>query len=260
MLLPAVVLAIFTPLAFVIVLSVVIGFGMVVLFRYTSDQKAIHVAKDQLKAHLLAVRLFQDQLPVVVRSYGRIIRGTVRYLRLAFMPLLLVILPLTALIVELDRYLGGLPIAPGANFLLRARADAGTDLDQISLRVPDGISESAPAVHIPKENEVVWRLQAHQAGAYDIEVVSPGQTASKHVVVSKTVARLSPARTQAAWWKRFFSSAEPALAKGPLDAVEVNYPERSIGFAWIEWNWIVLFFILSLVAGFIFKTMLGIEI
>jgi len=40
----------------------------------------------------------------------------------------------------------------------------------------------------------------------------------------------------------------------------VTYPARNIEFAWVEWNWIVLFFVLSLVAGFIFKSVLGIEI
>jgi len=106
------------PLAIVIVLSFGIGFLMVLLFGYTSDQKAIKIAKDQLKAHLLAVRLFRDQLPVVLGSYGKILRGTGRYLRLAFTPLLIVIVPLTFLIVQLDRYFGWTPLAPGQSFVM----------------------------------------------------------------------------------------------------------------------------------------------
>ena len=50
-----------SPLAIVVMLSVVVGLLMIVLFGYTSDQKAIGIAKDQLKAHLLAVRLYRDQ-------------------------------------------------------------------------------------------------------------------------------------------------------------------------------------------------------
>jgi len=45
------------PAAIVVGISLVIGLVMVVVFRYTSDQKAIHVAKDRLKAHLLALRI-----------------------------------------------------------------------------------------------------------------------------------------------------------------------------------------------------------
>ena len=65
------------PAAIVLVVSIVIGFLMVIVFGYTSDQKAIKHAKDQLKAHLLAVRLFQDQLGVVIRSYGGILAARV---------------------------------------------------------------------------------------------------------------------------------------------------------------------------------------
>ena len=80
------ILGVESPTVFVVLLSFVIGLLMVVVFRYTSDQKAIRIAKDHLKAHLLAVRLFQNQLPVVLSSYGRILLSTGRYLRLSFVP------------------------------------------------------------------------------------------------------------------------------------------------------------------------------
>jgi len=84
------------PSGVVIGISLVIGFVMVVVFGYTSDQKSIHVAKDRLKAQLLARRLFQDQIHVVMRSYGRIVLATGHYLRLAFRPLLFVIVPISS--------------------------------------------------------------------------------------------------------------------------------------------------------------------
>ena len=116
-------LGINAPSLIVVVISLVIGLLMVVVFRYTSDQKAVRVAKDRLKAHLLAVRLFQDQIPVVIRSYGQIVLATGRYLRLAFKPLLFVIVPLTFLIVQLDRYLGSVPLETGHPFLVKVRMD-----------------------------------------------------------------------------------------------------------------------------------------
>src|SRR5436190_15903604 len=123
------------PLIFVFVLSLVIGFLMVVVFRYTSDQKAIHVAKDHLKAHLLAVRLFQDQLQVVFISYWRIVRSTGTYLRLALMPLLYVSVPLIFLLVQVDRYLGHTAIQVGQPFLLKAQVADAIALDEASLRL-----------------------------------------------------------------------------------------------------------------------------
>jgi hypothetical protein len=250
-----------TPLLLVLAVSIVIGLVMVVVFRYTSDQKEIGRAKDRLKAHLLAVRLFQDQLPVVMRAYGKILRGTGSYLRLAFTPFLIAILPITFLIVQLDRYFGWLPLRPAQTFLVEARVEDPAALNEASLQLPPELSSTAPAVHSMKDNQVVWRVMAERAGRYDISITTAGQTVSKQVTVSPGLARISPVRLRGSFWERMFSSGEAALADGsPVQSITVSYPPRVIYFAWMEWNWIVLFFVVSLIAGFIAKSALGIQV
>jgi hypothetical protein len=116
-------------------------------------------------------------------------------------------------------------------------------------------------VHVPADNEVVWRVVAEKAGAYNLNVASGGETVSKLAVVGTGLSRLSLIRLRGHFWERFFSSGEPALpGNNSLQSVAVNYPSRNIRFAGIEWNWIWLFFVLSMVAGFFFKTVLKIEI
>ncbi len=249
-----------SPLAIVVIVSVVVGFAMVILFGYTSDQKAIKIAKDQLKAHLLAVRLFRDQLPVVAGSYAKILRGTGRYLRLAFMPLLYVILPITILIVQMDRSLGSTAIKPGQPFLLTVRASNAEAMNALSLDLPPGIEMTAPAVHVAADNEVVWRLLAGKPGDYEIQVVDGGQTAPKTVRVSPALTRVSSVRLRGQFLERMLSSGEAALPPGTIESISVNYPDRNIEIAGYEMNWIWLFFILSMVAGFAFKELLGIQI
>ena len=249
------------PAAIVLVVSIVIGFLMVIVFGYTSDQEAIKHAKDQLKAHLLAVRLFQDQLGVVIRSYGGILRGTGRYLILAFKPLLFVIIPLTFLMIQIDRYLGNTPLQPAQNFILKARASNVDAMNSLALQLPKELQTTAPPVHAPADNEVAWRLAAEKSGRYDIAVQSGGQTYIKKIVVGGGLERLSAIRLQGRFWDRMLYSAEPALpANGVVQSIEVKYPAREVSFAGIASNWIVAFFVLSLVAGFIFKSALGIEI
>jgi len=249
------------PLLLVVLLSAVAGLLMVIVFRYTSDQKAIHIAKDQLKAHLLAVRLFQDQLPVVLASYGRIVRGTGRYLKLTFKPLLYVIIPLVILIVQLDRYLGYVPLEIGQAFLVKVQTTNHDSLDEVSMQLPTGLTPTAPAVHVPSENEVVWRVMAEKSGDYEVNIAAGTETFSKQAVASSGLTRVSPARLRGQFWERMLVSGEPALPDGgPIQSIAVSYPARSIRFAWIDWNWIWLFFVLSLVAGFFFKSVLGIEI
>jgi hypothetical protein len=249
------------PALIVVGISLVIGLVMVLAFRYTSDQKAIHVAKDRLKAHLLALRLFQDQISVVLRSYGRIVLATGRYLRLAFKPLLFVIVPLTFLIVQLDRYLGSMPVEVGHPFLITVRMDNLNPSNEASLQLPDGLATTAPAVHVPSENEITWRVVAEKPGQYIVNVQASDETVSKRVVVGAGLSRLSPIRLRGKFWERIFVSGEPALpGKNPIESIDVQYSARNIAFAAFEWNWIWLFFVLSLAAGFLFKSILGIEI
>jgi hypothetical protein len=250
-----------SPLAIVVVLSIVIGLLMIVLFGYTSNQKAIKVAKDQLKAHLLAVRLFQDQLHVVMGSYGRILRGTVRYLKLAFMPLLYVIIPITLLIVQLDPYLGSTGIPVNVPFLATVRVSNPDALNDVALELPTEIAMTAPAVHVPVAREIVWRLAASKEGAYELKVSEAGQSVTKTVHVSSELARVSPARLRGHFWDRMFSSTEFAIPdNSPIESITINYPERTIDIAGYEISWIWLFFILSMIAGFIFKELLGIQV
>ena len=255
-----------SPLSIVIVVSLVVGLLMVVLFGYTSDQKAIGIAKDQLKAHLLAVRLYRDQIPVVMGSYGKILRGTGRYLKLAFKPLLYVIIPITLLMVQIDRYLGQNPIAPNAPFLLTAHIaaqpkESGDIANDVTLDLPPGITMTAPPVHIPAENKLVWRLSGSQDGKYEVKIATAGQSASKTVCIGSDLPRISTIRLRGQFWERMFSSAEPALPENsPVDSISINYPDRDIDVAGYGMNWIWLFFILSMIAGFIFKEVLGIKI
>lgn len=249
------------PLVLVILVSAIIGLLMVVVFGYTSDQKAIHTVKDQIKAHLLAVRLYEDQLPVVMASYGRILSGTGRYLKLAFKPLLYVILPLVLLIAQLDRYLGFVPLNTGQPFLFKVHTRNSGSLDDVALQLPPGLATTAPAVHVPSDNEIAWRLVAEKDGDYLVNIAAAGQVFSKQAIVSPAVARVSPVRLRGKFWERIFVSGEPALPEnGPIQSIEVSYPARTIHFAWLDWDWIWLFFVLSMVAGLFFKSLLGIEI
>jgi hypothetical protein len=249
------------PSVLVILLSLIVGLLMVLLFRYMSDQKAIRVAKDQLKAHLLAVRLFQDQLPVVLSSYGRILYGTARYLRLTFKPLFVVIIPLTLLIVQFDRYLGFMPLKPEEAFLVKVQTRSPESVDSLVMQLPQEVLTTAPPVHILADKEVVWRLSAQKPGEYELKVEDGDQVVPKQLVVSSELARLSPVRLRGHFWERFFVSGEAGIGENSrIQSITVSYPDRTIYFAWMKWSWIWLFFVLSLVAGFFFKTVLRIEI
>lgn len=248
-------------LLFLLVLSVLTGLVMIVLFGHLSDQKAVRYAKDQLRAQLLAVRLFQDQPQVVVRAYGRILTGTGRYLRVSFKPLVIIIVPMIVLLIYGDRYLGSLPFQTNQPILFKAQLDQPGALDDVALRLPPGLSESAPAVHIAGDNEVDWRLVASADGNYTVQLLAGGRQVDKTVVVSSNLAHLSECRMRGHLWRRLLDCAEPALpASSPVRLLAVNYPARDFDLGPWTTNWLVIYFVVSLAAAVLFKFILGIEI
>ena len=249
-----------SPLLLVLAASLVTGLLIVLIFRYTSDQKAIRRAKYQLQAQLLAVRLFQDQLRVVLRAYLRILLGTLRYVRLTLVSTLVMLVPLVPLMVQLDRYLGWTPLAPGTPFLLKARL-APDALQNADLQLPRGLSQTAIPVHIPAENEVVWRITAEREGSYRADVVVGGERFGKEVIVGDGLTRISAARWRGHFWRRLLESGEASLPEGaPVEAISVTYLPRSLDLAFAEWNWIVVFFLASVASALVFKKVLHIEI
>src|SRR5208283_1850014 len=56
------------------------GIVMLVIFKHTSNQRAIKAARDDIKAHLLAMKLFNDNVGVIFRAQGRVLYGALRLL------------------------------------------------------------------------------------------------------------------------------------------------------------------------------------
>ena len=94
-----------------------------------------------------------------------------------------------------------------------------------------------------------------------MKVATGGQSVGKTVSIGSDLPRISTIRLRGQFWERMFSSAEPALPENsPIESISINYPDRDIEIAGYGMNWIWMFFILSMVAGFIFKELLGIQI
>ena len=49
-----------------------------IIFKYTSNQKAIGRVRDHIKANMLALKLFKDDMSVTFKSQGRVFGGAFR--------------------------------------------------------------------------------------------------------------------------------------------------------------------------------------
>ncbi len=251
----------FHPVAILAMISMATALLFLLVFRGTSDQKAIHRIKDRIGARVLEVRLFPDQLKVVLRAYLRLLGSVVLYLRYSLKPLLFLAVPLSLILIQMEAYFDRMPVEPGHYFLLKLRFLRTEPLPEVTLGLPPGLDLTAPALHVPQEKEVEWRLKAERPGTYPVSLVVAGQTYEKRVVVGDLLSRLSATRVRDGLWQKFLHPGETLLPKGgPLEEVEIQYPARTFRFWSWEMHWMIPFLVFSLGAAFLLKGVFRTEI
>ena len=249
------------PIYGLLVVSVLTGIFMVLIFRTTSNQAGIKQVKERIKAHLLAIRLFQDQLDVVLRTHARILGSTLSYMGFSLRPLAVMFLPVVLIMVQLEMRLGQHAAQPEESFLVAATFAEADGLEQASLQLPPGLALTAPPLRIFDRKEITWRVEAREAGDFTLGVVVGEKAFAKTVTVGNSAARLSSKRLRAGLVNQFLYPGEPPLpTEAPVESIEIKYRPRSIDSGLFESHWLVPFFGLSLIAGLALKGVLRTEI
>ncbi|HEY2943665.1 MAG TPA: hypothetical protein VGN09_14625 [Vicinamibacteria bacterium] len=261
------------PIVGLLLVSLVAAVGMLLVFKATSNQKKLEAVKRQIHACLFEIRLFNSDLPAIVRAQWEILRHNLNYLRLSAVPMLWMIVPFVFVIAQLQFHYGYRGLAPGQDFLLKVQLKDGWETSAAlapsqvstrpaaSLQAPPGLKVETPAVWIPSQRELAWRLRAEQWGDYDLALGLGGQQYSKTVQVSRDVRRRSPVRVERGFWNELLYPAEDPLPPGsPISAITLGYPDGSVPvFGW-GINWLVLFFVLSAAFAFALRGRFGVTL
>jgi hypothetical protein len=243
-------------------ISLVTGVLMLWIFGKVSDQETIHKVRDRIRGNLLGVRIFGDEIGLLFRLQGRILKDTALYLRYAFAPMLVMIVPVLLVLIQMNLRFAVRPLDPGERTTVKVSVRQGTPVDDgIALEVPRGVVVETPGVSAPELGEVVWRVRAEKAGRYDLVVRAGGAAVTKELVVGNGWGPVSTLRTgRGILDMLLFPGERPIEASQAVRAVEVDYPPLVIKGFGFGINWMIFFFVASIVFGFLFKKPLGIEI
>jgi len=245
------------------VVSVLTAVLLLLVFRFISHQERIAIAKNRIKAHLLEIRLFRDDPQLVLRAQKDILLALLKYLKLAAVPLAVLILPLVYLALHLELFFGYEPLHPGAAAVVAVTVDDKTPLDRVvaNLSVSDGLKIETPPLRLPHAHEIDWRVRAVREGNHEI-ILTLGDTAlAKTVTVGTTLRRVTPIREQDSWPTTLVAPGEAALPRDAgVKAIAVQYPPRTFEFFGWQMHWLVPFMGIALLAGFALQGLLGVRI
>jgi hypothetical protein len=244
--------------------SLVTTFIFLEVFRRTTDSTKVQEAKNNMQARLLEVRLFKDSPSIVLAALAGMLACNLRYLKHSLKPTLLMLPPLVVLMIHLDAWFGHAPLRPGQAALVRVKIleSAQQAFDGVSLEAAPGLAIETPSLRVPQTKEISWVVRASQPGQYLLNVTGAGSAAQKTIVVAdRGWERVAPRVVTAGFWNHWVHPGEASLPQGGLvEWVEVNYPDRSLAlFGW-EAHWLVPFFVLTCVTGFVGSKLLRVTV
>lgn len=233
--------------------SVLLGAVLAIVFGWISPQARVKAVKRKIGAAILEAILYRHDTRVSLNAQGRLLGLASWYLLLAVPPIVVLMLPTLFFMGHLNELFGYRLPGVGERMLVVAQAEKMPSVDLQT----SGSLAATPALHIPSENSVVWRLDRTNADAATLSIVS---AASERTSFDLFGTRLSPL-VSSHWWQRllFPATAAPAL---PASLVQVSFgfPARYFRFVGHDFSWITIFLILSLVSGYITARLRGIAI
>lgn len=254
-----------TPWAGLVFVSLATSLFMLFVYRRTSNQAGIRRTKDRIKAHLLELRLYNDNMSVTLRAQGRILVLNLRYLVYNLKPLLVMIVPIVLILSQLNLRYGSAPLRPGEATVIKAKLAPGFDPVEtaLSLEAAGAVTVDSPAVRIADEGEVAWRLRAKEAGPASLRLTTgAGLSFDKTVTVGgPPLVKVSSRRAgRSILDQALYPGEAPVPGGGPVQSVEILYPARRLSVLGLGVNWLVAYFILSMIFGFGLKGVFKVEI
>ncbi len=153
------------PIWGLIVISGLSGLLMLWIFGKVSRQREIRDIRDRIRGNILGVRLYQHDVRVVLKLQVTIMRDIVTYITYAFLPTLVLVIPVILILAQLNLRFALSPLRPDTTALVAVTLQDDAKIDMpIHLEVPDGLVVETPAVRIRSQREVAWRIRAVSPG------------------------------------------------------------------------------------------------
>jgi uncharacterized membrane protein (DUF106 family) len=236
-----------------LIVALLTAVSVLLVVRATSNQQALQVVKHQIAADLMEIRLFNDNLRAILRAVFEIARHNGQYLRLSFVPMLWIVIPLTIALIQLHFFFGYTGIAINEPVLVTA--EFKTAVQPAALEAPPQVRIDTPAVAFPAVRETVWKIVATTPGDYALRLTVADTTYEKSVHASNGLARRSPVRPPAgeAVLEASYPSESPLPPDAPIASIRIAYPERRIAlFGWPV-HWMAAYTALALAFGAVLK-------
>jgi hypothetical protein len=239
--------------------ALVLAVPTLLVFARLSNQARLRVTKNRIKAHLLELWLFRDDVRTVLLAQVRLLGLNLKYIGATLPAMVVIAPPMVLLLGALAPWYESRPLRPGEATILSVHAvDPAVLAGEPRLVGGEGVAVETPPLRIPAGNEVDWRIRAVTPGVHTVWVEIGGQRLDKQVVASMEPARVIPSRSASAFWQALTGPGEAPLPAGSVERVDVRYPAATVAVWGMPW-WL-FFFVAMTVFVFALRRPLRVEL
>ena len=258
------------PLVGLTLMSMLTSAVVLLAYKYASNQPAVARTKQKIHAHLFEIRLFADDPRTILYAQLGILRHSIAYLKLSLLPMAWLAAPLLLLTAQMQSYYGYRAPQPGQTFFVQAQiTEAAASV--LSGRRPSadlqsndpGLQVQTPAVWIPTERRLAWRIALRSPGDYRLSLSYEGATLAKSFDARSDIVSRSPHRPGSKLLDQLLNPTEPPLpSDSPVQSIDVQLQDAQLRIpilGW-SWHWTTAFLVLTLVFVLVLRRSFGVQI
>jgi len=247
-----------------ILISGIFGVLALVVFKYISSQKGIKAAKDKIKGHMIAIRIYQDDLVVVGKSIVKVLLRNAQYVSLNFAPFVPLAIPFVLVAAQMVVRYGFEPLPvvsaeeaqsalANPKHMLRVEFAAGQEAraDGLTIHYSEGLLATSKLVSLGSEGIARQHFAAVEPGLHQIEFRFPdGTSYIKEVAAGDEAPRMmQPERVSGMFSALLWPAEDTFPSESPIASVTFHYPESDLG-------WLPLSGPLGVLTAFVVASML----
>lgn len=245
-----------------VLLSILVGFLVLMVYKYISSPRLIKKSKEKIKAHILAIRLYKDEWRVILKSFVSSLIFTLRYFALNLVPLLILIPLLAPVFAQLEVRYGLAPFRPGDLVEIKATFSENLDVLEPELLPEKWYRATMAPVYVYAHHQAHWQIQVLQPGTFQLELKTTGGRVEKQIRCGDDAIRsaLSQKKHRGHILDGLLYPVEmPLEAAAPASAVRINYPGRTFSIFGLSLHWIWLHLLIVVLVVLALKKRFGIE-
>ena len=244
------------------IISACMGVVFLLIFKYTSNQTAIGKVKDNIKAQMLAMKLFKDSIAVTLQAQGKIFKSAFSLLYYSIKPMAVMIIPVLLILAQMALWYQAKPLSVGQESVITLELNNtdGSQLPDVSLRAGDAFTVLTGPVRVLSKGQVYFKIKPDQNGLHKLTFTAGKENVQKELAVGENFMPVSVKRPGQNWSQILFNPSEKPFTKDSIvKSISIEYPQRPSKTSGTNW-WVVYFFICSIIAAFIIKPFLNVKL